>query len=521
MNHIETIKEIASTCRPPRACSCSMILAALCLALSLAAIQGCKGKSKPPERENGPRDSTTVAQKSSNAEDPIKAIRAAKLVHTRAPYLTDPNIEVRRAAILRLGELGGPEAVKALADVFQNEPRVAGTGINAGLREDVVTTLGRLGTAEARDALLGISKRWLHEGPKVPGNYAHIYDKQYFAVAVVTLRALETYDDEETRGLLRSVADDAALFYALREAAWQTSLHQEMARKNLKEPTDRAAFLVAQIEPEGALVESRWTGKKPGEKTNAAARETVLENMVHDLGWPAAGPLQEVLRDEPAREPRRTLAAARMLVDLVLFDIQATKSGKPESRHRDAILTTVGALSALPQAALTPETGSRVFGQLTAAGEGLDDEGVWKALRELAPKITIPNAWTGGPPSAEEIGVALPSDSVFIPEYSRRVSGTPGMLVEAWYFSPLTGAELASRIEKASGKTAIKSERGSDDSKETIWAIELQPAPPEYAGVLTFGVTVQERTGGYRQRLLGRTVREGNTLICARRVVPH
>ena len=521
MRRDETIKATASTCRPPRARLCSVMIAALVLALSVAGLQGCSRRSQPTEGTNEPGDSKTVAQGSSTAEDPLKAIRAATSVRALTPFSVDPRVSIRRAVIMRLGEIGGPEAPKALADIFHNEPRRAGIDGNAGLRADAVTMLGRLGTAEARGALLEISKGWLRDGPKVPGDYAHIYDKQYFAVAVAVLRALEPYDDEETRGLLRSVADDSSLFYALREAAWQTSLHQEMARKGLQEPADRAAFLVAQIEPEGALVESRWTGKKPGEKTNAAAREAVLEDMIHKLGWPAAGPLQEVLRDEPAREPRRTLAAVRMLADLVLLDFRMMKDGKPEARHRDAILTAVGALSALPQAALTPETGSRVFGQLAATGEALNDEGVWEALRDLFPKITIPDAWTGDPPSEQEIGVALPSDLVFVPEYSRRVNGPPGVLVEAWYLVQLAGPEVVSQLERATGKTASKSERGSGDAKETLWTIGLQPAPAEFEGVLTFGLTVQERAGGYSQRLLGRTLREGMTLVCARRIVPQ
>ena len=325
-------------------------------------------------------------------------------------FIADADIGIRRAAVLRLGEIGGPEAVKALGEVFKKEPRSAGTDIDAGVRADVVAMLAKLGTPEARAALLNSLQSWLRAGPEAPGDYAHIYDKQYFSVAVAAIKALEPYDDEETRALVRSIADDSSLFYALREAAWRTSLRREMAKKGLQAPAERAAFLVAQIDPEGVLVEQWWTGKKPGDKTNAAALEAVLENMVHEVGWPAAGPLQEVLRIDPSREPRRTLAAARMLADLVLSDFRMMKNGKPEARHRDAILTVVGALAALPQEALAPESGSQVFGQLAAAGEGLDDEGVWIALRELAPKITIPNAWIGEAPNAQEIGVALPSD---------------------------------------------------------------------------------------------------------------
>jgi hypothetical protein len=493
----------------------------LTLALSLALIQGCRRESQAPERKTELADSTPVSKKSSTVEDPWQAIRAARSVRALDRFITDTDIGIRRAAVLRLGEIGGPEAVKALGDIFQNEPRSAGTDIDAGVRADVVATLGKLGTPDARAALLNSLQGWIRTGPQVPGDYAHIYDKQHFSVAVAAIKALEPYDDEETRALVRSIADDSSLFYALREAAWWTSLQQDMGKGGLKAPAERAAFLVAQIEPEGVPVEDRWTGKKPGEKTNAAAREAVVENIVHELGWPAAEPLQDVLRNDPSREPRRTLAAARMLADLVLLDFRTMKDGKPEARHRNAILTAVGALAALPQEALTPETGSQVFGQLAAAGEGLDDEGVWKALRELAPKITIPNAWTGDAPSAQEIGVALPSDLVFVPEYSRRVSGPPGVLVEAWYLSPLTGAELVGRLESATGKTATKSERGSGDAKETLWTIELQPAPAEFKGVLTFGLTVQERAGGYSQRLLGRTLREGMTLVCARRILPR
>ena len=95
------------------------------------------------------------------------------------------------------------------------------------------------------------------------------------------------------------------------------------------------------------------------------------------------------------------------------------------------------------------------------------------------------------------------------------------MLVEAWYLAQLAGPEVVSLLEGATGKKAAKSERGSGDGKETLWTIELQQAPPEFRGVLTFGLTVQEREGGYSQRTLGRTLRKGMTLVCARRILPR
>ena len=505
---------------PSRIRSRRVSIVGVSLALGVAAIQGCSGCSNSPERETAPVEASQAARTPPTSETSLTAIRAATSVRALGPFVADPDLKVGRAVIQRLGELGGAEAVKTLTEIFEREPRYEGTGGNAGLRADVVATLGRLGTPEARGALLGITRGWLRDGPKVSGDYAHIYDTQYFAVGVAALQALGGYDDEETRGLLRSVADDLSLFYTLREAAFRTSLRQEMTRKGLTAPGDRAAFLATKIDPEGVPVETRWTGAKPGQKTNAAAREAVIEDMVREVGWPAAEPLQALLRNDPAREPRRTLGATRMLADLVLLDLRKSEARQPDSRHRDAILTATAALSALSKSALTPETGSRVFGQLVAAGEGLNDEGVWQALRDLAPKITIPDAWTGAPPTARDIGVALPPDLVFVREYSRRISDPEGVVVEAWFLAPTGGAELVGRLEKTTGKTATGSERGAGSAQERVWVIELQPAPPELAGTLAFGLTVQERPGGYRQRMLGRTIREGRTLVCARRILP-
>jgi len=515
MRSRETKQVTAPTLSVPRGRLAMIVALTLALGTSVA-----EGRSSQ-DRTRGRTTPAPAVQTSPASQDALRTIRAATSVRTLAPFVADSRVEIRRAVISRLGELGGPEALKALADVFQNEPRVTRFDVGAGLRVDVVRTLSRLGTPEARGTLLGILKGWLREGSKVQGSYAHIYDHQYLTVGIEAIKALEPYDDQETRALMRSLIDDVSLFYALREAAWRTSLRQEMKQKRLTGSSERAAFLVTQIELEGALVEARWTGKAPGQKSVAAAREAVIEDMVHELGWPAVEPLKSVLTKEPAVEPRRTLAAARMLTDLVLTDLRAIKNSKIEPRHRDAILAAVGGLSALPQAALTPETGSRVFGQLAVAGEAFNDEGVWNALRDLAPKITFPNAWSGDPPSPQELGVALPSGLVFVPEYSRRVGSPLGKLVEAWYLAPVAAGELIAPLEKATGKTAVKTERGSGVGKETLWTIELQPPPAELAGIITLGVTVHERTAGYRQRILGRTVREGRTLVCVKRMPPR
>ncbi len=498
----------------------SSILAALLLAWCASGALGCNPEAQPPQNATRVADPTAFARGAQPREDPFQAVRAARSVRELSRFITDKDVDVRRAAALRLGELGGPESVEALGDMFRREPRSAGTDIGAGVRADVVSALARLNAPDARASLVGALQSWLRDGPMVTGNYAHIYDKQYFAVAVAAIRALEPYDDGETRAMVRAIADDSSLFYALREAAWRTWLRQEMSRKGLTAPAERAAFLANQIDPDGVLIEERWTGKKPGDKTNPAAREAVVEKMILELGWQAAEPLQAVLRDNPAGDPRRTIAAARMVADLALLEFRTTRGGKPEARHRTAVLTAASALSALPPQALPPETAASVFGQLAAAGEGLDAEEVWRALRDLAPKIAAPGAWSGAPPAPAEIGVALPPGLTFVPEYSRRVDGPRGELVEAWYLAHGPAAELVSRLETATGKTAVKQERDPDAAIETVWTIELQPAPPEFAGILAFGVTVRERAGGYRQRFLGRTVREGSVLVCARRILP-
>jgi hypothetical protein len=472
--------------------------------------------SGPPQRtERQPR--IGAGQLRSEA---LAAIEAASTAETLQPHLRAVDPAVRREAIRRLGEIGGDRAVPMLAEAFRREKRVRGTDVGAGLHGEAVRAIARTGTAAARAELVRLIDKWLQEGPSEQGLYPHIYDTQYFAVFKAALESLEAFADEDTRSLLERIRDDESLFYSPREVAGRVLLKREMSGRGISEPAARASYLLDRIDPGGVPVEGRWTGRKPGAKTSAAVRQSVIESLVEEIGWPAAAPLETILAASRLGDWRRTLGAAGMLADLSLRELGQPRAAAPEPRHREAVRAATSALAGLSRDALASETASRVFGRLQAAAELIRDEETWVGLRRLSGGIRAPNAWQGPAPAAAELAVELPVALTFIPECSRRVATPHGVFLDAWFFTAAEAPDVVARLEKTTGKSASRRDGRFDrPGTKTVHEIELRPGPGKLAQLMASVVSVLEGAGEFERRVLGRSLPSGRTLVRVRGLV--
>ncbi|MDP8224930.1 MAG: HEAT repeat domain-containing protein [Candidatus Lernaella stagnicola] len=101
--------------------------------------------------------------------------------------LGDSDKRVREAAVTVIGQLGGPDDVPALIDLFYAEP---------DLRAQIVKTLGRVGDTHAEQVLIGAASI------RYGGNLGKIY-RDDNSLRLAALKALSTVGTETARAALR------------------------------------------------------------------------------------------------------------------------------------------------------------------------------------------------------------------------------------------------------------------------------------------------------------------------------
>jgi hypothetical protein len=91
------------------------------------------------ERGKNQIDSSSLTEEEQEKErlkkEVLKAIKETDKPLSLKVYLQEPDYEIRKAAVARLGEIGGEESVRILADTFEKEPRA--TGIMLCLRPEL------------------------------------------------------------------------------------------------------------------------------------------------------------------------------------------------------------------------------------------------------------------------------------------------------------------------------------------------------------------------------------------------
>jgi len=447
-------------------------------------------------------------------EDILKSIKKSNKPQELKDFLKEPDFEIRKAAIARLGEIGGKESIKILSDAFHREPRVAGTDARAGIKGEVLKALSQTGEASAKENTHQIIKSWLQEGPQADGYYSHIYDSQYYAILNIAIESLKAFPDDQTSELLKEIEENPSLFYSLRESACQTLLQMEMKGKGIKATKDKVSFLLTKIDPQGVFLEKRWTGKKPGEKTLAAGREAVVEDLITKFGFDAAEPLLSFLNELSLDDPVRKMAAARMLSLILVQDLRKPEKKAPMEKHKKVALQIIKALGELPQKHLSSETTTEIYGYLQASAEILEVQNVWDQLKKVNKKMERPGEWQGEEPTLRELALHLPQNSVFIASFSRRVETPFGTLLKAYYFSDLTAEEIVKHFENLTGREAKEKENSFTNGHiEISYAIKFWPTPQEVEGLLEFGVTVFKAKDAFEERAFGQVLRTGKTMF--------
>jgi len=174
------------------------------------------------------------------------------------PFLTSEDSFVKVAAIRRLGEIEGAKAVGILSGYFTKETPLSDVGAHPLVKLEVVRTLGRIDTEQAKSALLGLLKRYWERGPvlpeKIKGDKGYFrMDRDFSYIVPELLGALYKWNsNDDVFGMAKTIAlsDDVKNYYRgnIGNRTWEICIKGEMTRKGIVEEKDSAKYLLDYIE---------------------------------------------------------------------------------------------------------------------------------------------------------------------------------------------------------------------------------------------------------------------------------
>lgn len=139
-------------------------------------------------------------------------IAKATTVSEIRPFLKDRNIEIRMAAVRRLGQIGDKKIVGLLIEVFEKEYCEPGMEIFPYVKGEIINVLEKIGNDESKSVLFKILKDYLKRGPRLQKrpDLAYYDDGDYSYVTTQIVKILyKSYDvnkDTEIYELFKKIA---------------------------------------------------------------------------------------------------------------------------------------------------------------------------------------------------------------------------------------------------------------------------------------------------------------------------
>jgi len=449
----------------------------------------------------------------------LAAIKEIDNTQDLQPFVLDLDFEIRSAVVTRLGEIGTEEAVKMLDEVFRKEPRKRGTDVSAGIKGEVVKALARSGHKNAKEILFEIITNSIEEGPLVKGSYSHIYDSQYYAVLMQAIGALVAFPGPDTLSFLRSVADNSKLLYSLREEAWETLFAVEMKQKGLEASKEQVRFLLARMNSKGVFPEEWW--HKPGKKTDAAIKQTVIEKLIEEKGWDSVDSLLEHADSMDPEDYSQKTSAYRMLSAILIRDLaKAGDRDDMDDQYIDVIGRILNFLENIRKKEFYSSAVTDIYKSVYKAAENLQNENVWDRIKKTHKKFEASYAWKEREPSEIELGISLPPASMFIKSMSSQVEFKSGKIQRIFYFSDKPAGELVRHFETSLGIKAVeKTLMLNNGQTGTAYLIEFGNTPKEIEGFLKFGVIVFETEREFEEKAFGEVFKRGKSMFKITRFV--
>ncbi len=175
------------------------------------------------------------------------------------PFLNSTREFTRMAAVRRLGELEGPKAMGVLRELYAKEPLTKGIHAVPLVKLEIIRTLGKIGTDQAKYVLLDILKNLWKKGPVLPKRRKakgyFYWDRDFAPVMPLLLETLYKWNsDKDVFEMAKTIAhsEDVKNFYRGRDSigqrAWEIYLKGEMTRQGVIDEKLSAQYLLNYIE---------------------------------------------------------------------------------------------------------------------------------------------------------------------------------------------------------------------------------------------------------------------------------
>ncbi len=272
----------------------------------------------------------------STFQDPLKEIpahiRRATTARATAPYLHSKDAVTRMAAVRRLGQIGGAEAVALIVATFRREPRISSVEASYGVKQDCIQALGRIGGERAKAETMRILNEYLRRGCRDERYVQNDPDFLYVVDGALAVLAGWSADPKVFARLRElSVGCRPATPVAgwVREVAYKGYLLGEMHAAGVGNVAAAVRYLLPRLTGRGAGHKDDW--EKTG-KTLEAGKNTAICDILVGYG-PAA--LPHLVKPLGALRPEehRKREALEWVISTIRFKAKMAKEdaghGKP------------------------------------------------------------------------------------------------------------------------------------------------------------------------------------------------
>lgn len=223
-------------------------------------------------------------------------------------YLNHPKSLVREAAVMRLGQIGGSDAITVLLKFFENEPETTGViDVPYGVKEAVVIALRQIGGKEAKEQIINLLSDTLEFGPTTEYYYqVKRYTGQASHVIYLSLEALSDFPDDDVIRMLDEIAKDQSppRDWFIAQTAKKNLIKITLKRQCITKVEDKVSYLTNMLTGEGT-----GPGAFVGEglkkiKTEEFVKNGAIEDVLMDLGPEALPYLKKSLSRIPENTDR-------------------------------------------------------------------------------------------------------------------------------------------------------------------------------------------------------------------------
>lgn len=239
-------------------------------------------------------------------------------------YLNNPDSRMREAAVKRLGQIGGSDAISVLMKFFDNESYKKFEGYI--VKYTVILSLRQIGGEEAKGHILKILSDTLKFGPlTLDYSNVEIYSREVLSVICHSLDALNDYQDADVIQILNEIAknQDPPSNWHIAQTARKNLLKIDLKRKGISEIEDKVNYLVSILTKRGNAPDSYIGQDVKKKKTEEALKNGAIEDTLIGYGTQVLPYLEKSLASIPENSPRAEA------IKMVMKDIERISKYKP------------------------------------------------------------------------------------------------------------------------------------------------------------------------------------------------